>query len=191
MPKAVDETRIFAAAIEEVMARGYDGATTKGIADAAGVNEVTLFRRYGSKARLFERAIATRLVDTPLNRLAFTGDLEADLLAIVQAYLLTNEAHGDIVPMILIEVSRHPELQPSMSVPLRNLQGVIGVIERYQEEGMLSAESPLTTISSLLGPIIIGQMFRRANLSPAVPTIDPKRYVGAFLRGRARQPPGG
>lgn len=187
MPKVVDEARIFAAAIEEVMARGYDGATTREIADAAGVNEVTLFRRYRSKAGLFEQAIASRLVDTPLNRLAYTGDLEADLLAIVRAYLLTNEAHGDIVPMILIEMPRHPELQPSMSAPLRNLRGVIGIIERYQEEGLLSAESPLATISSLLGPIIISQLFRRANLAPPVPAVDPKAYVGAFLRGRAQQ----
>ncbi len=59
MPKVVDETRIFTATMDRLMAHGYDGATTREIAAAAGINEVTLFRRYGSKAGLVERAIAS------------------------------------------------------------------------------------------------------------------------------------
>ncbi len=188
MPKVVDERLIFTVAIDRLMAHGYDGATTRDIADAAGVNEVTIFRRYGSKAGLFEQAIASRLADTPLNHLAYTGDLEADLEAIVRAYLLTNEAHGDIIPMILIEMPRHPDLRISIGVPWRNLQGVIGIVQRYQQEGLLAAESPLATVSSLLGPVMISQMFRRANLQLPVPTIDPKAVVEAFLHGRASQP---
>ncbi len=189
MPKVVDEAGIFAAAIERLMARGYDGATTRDIADAAGVNEVTLFRRYGSKASLFEQAIASRLAETPLSRLAYTGDLEADLLSIVQAYLLTNEAHGDIIPIILIEMPRHPDLRSSMGAPWKNLQGVIGIVQRYQHDGLLGAEHPLSVIGSLLGPVMISQMFRRANLALEAPTVDPKAHVDAFLRGRERHLP--
>ncbi len=188
MPKVVDETRIFTAAIDQLMARGYDGATTRDIADAAGVNEVTLFRRYGSKAGLIEQAIASRLADTPLNRLAYTGDLEADLVSLVRAYLLTNEAHGDIVPLILIEVSRHPDLRSSMEVPWRNLDGVIGIIQRYQRDGLLGQEHPLSVIGSLLGPVMIIQMLRRANLQLEAPIVDPEAHVEAFLRGRERRP---
>jgi AcrR family transcriptional regulator len=188
MPKIVDESRIFKVAIDQLMARGYDGATTRDISAAAGVNEVTLFRRYGSKAGLIEQAIASRLADTPLNRLSYTGDLEADLVSIVRAYLLTNEAHGDIVPVILIEVSRHTDLRSSMGVPWRNLEGTIGIIRRYQEQGRLELESPLTTISSLLGPVMIGQMLRRANLGLEAPVVDPEAHVEAFLRGRERHP---
>jgi AcrR family transcriptional regulator len=188
LPKAVDEGRIFKTAIDRLMAHGYDGATTRAIAEDAGVNEVTLFRRYGSKAGLFEQAIASRLADTPLNQLAYTGDLEADLVAIVRAYLLTNEAHGDIIPMILIEMPRHPDLRTSMGAPWRNLQGAIGILHRYQDEGRLAEEPPLATFSSLLGPVLISQMFRRANLALPAPAVDPTAHVEAFLRGRARRP---
>jgi AcrR family transcriptional regulator len=188
MPKVVDESRVFKVAIDQLMARGYDGATTRDISAAAGINEVTLFRRYGSKAGLIERAIASRLADTPLNRLVYTGDLEADLVSVVRAYLLTNEAHGDIIPIVLIEMPRHPDLRSSMGVPWNNLQGVVGIIQRYQERGRLERESPLTTISSLLGPVMISQMFRRANLELEAPTVDPQAHVEAFLRGRERRP---
>jgi AcrR family transcriptional regulator len=188
LPKLVDESRIFKVAVDQLMARGYDGATTREIAEAAGVNEVTLFRRYGNKAALFEQAIASRLADTPLSQLVYTGDLEADLLSIVRAYLLANEAHGDIIPIILIEASRHPDLRSSMGVPWRNLQGVVGIIQRYQGRGRLERESPLTAISSLLGPVMISQMLRRANLEPEAPMVDPEAHVEAFLRGRERHP---
>ena len=69
---------------------GFEGATTEKIARAAGVNEVTLFRRYGSKARLFDRVIQHELADTPLTSVAFSGDLEADLLAIVKYGSMTQ-----------------------------------------------------------------------------------------------------
>ena len=52
MPKIIDETKIFNATMNFFMSLGYDRATTKEIADIAGVNEVTLFRKYGSKAGL-------------------------------------------------------------------------------------------------------------------------------------------
>jgi len=184
MPKVIDETKIFSAAIDILMSLGYDGATTKEIADIAGVNEVTLFRKYGSKAGLFEKAIEHQLTDTPLNRVAYTGELETDLLAIVRAYIETNETYGDIIPIILIELPRNPDLQGSINTPWNNLQGIIEIIQKYQEQGALKDESPFATISALLGSIMINQMFRHANLNLPVPGIDPQAHVDAFLNGR-------
>lgn len=184
MPKVIDETRIFSAAINILMSLGYDGATTKEIADIAGVNEVTIFRKYGSKAGLFEKAIEQQLADTPLNKLVYTGDLEADLLAIVEAYIETNETYGDIIPIILIELPRNPDLQGSIDTPWKNLEGVIEILQTYQKRGLLKNESPLETISTLLGPIMINQMFRHANLNLPIPTIGLQEHVDSFLYGR-------
>ena len=184
MPKVIDETAIFSAAISILMSLGYHGATTKEIAEIAGVNEVTLFRRYGSKAGLFERAIEHELADTPLNRIDFTGNLEADLMAIVEAYVETNRRYGDIIPIILLELPRNPDLRGSINTPWKNIQGIIKSIESYQERGMLRRESPLATLGALMGPIMINQMFRHADVDLPVPEIDSRAYVDAFLNGR-------
>src|SRR5262245_11917799 len=40
---------------------GFRGATTRRIADEAGVNEVTLFRLFGSKAALIKEACSGRI----------------------------------------------------------------------------------------------------------------------------------
>lgn len=44
--------RILDAATAEFAQKGYSGATTRGIATRAGVNELTLFRHFGSKDEL-------------------------------------------------------------------------------------------------------------------------------------------
>ena len=184
MPKVIDEAKIFSAALDILVSHGYEGATTQKIASIAGVNEVTLFRKYGSKAGLFEKVITHQLSDTPLNKLTYSGDLEADLLAIVEAYIETNELHGNIIPLLLIEMPRYPDLQGSFNTPLKNLQGIIKIIQKYQKQGKLKDESPFACLTALIGPILVSQMIRHANLDLPVPPLDSQVYVDAFLNGR-------
>ena len=49
--------RILEAAKRVYAKHGFRGATTRRIADAAGVNEVTIFRLFGSKSALLEEAV--------------------------------------------------------------------------------------------------------------------------------------
>ena len=58
--RGTDE-RILQATIDAFTKLGYTGMTTDKIAKEASVAEVTLFRKYGSKAALFEKAIETML----------------------------------------------------------------------------------------------------------------------------------
>ena len=48
---------ILAAALRRFSQRGFLGATTRRIAGEAGVAEVTLFRHFGSKEKLFGEVI--------------------------------------------------------------------------------------------------------------------------------------
>jgi AcrR family transcriptional regulator len=184
MPKVIDETKIFSAALDILVSHGYEGATTQKIADIAGVNEVTLFRKYGSKAGLFEKVIEHQLADTPLNNLVYTGNLNSDLLAIVEAYIETNETHGNIIPLLLIEMPRYPDLQGSFNTPWKNIQVIINIIQKYQNQGQLKNESPLACLTALIGPILVSQMLLHANLNLPVPAIDSQAHVEAFLQGR-------
>ena len=49
------------AAAELFSARGYDGASTRDIAEKAGVNVALINRYFGSKAKLFNAAIVPML----------------------------------------------------------------------------------------------------------------------------------
>jgi len=63
--------KIIAAAMAAYAESGFQGATTRRVAEIAGVNEVTIFRNFGSKAALmdealFRRVAALKIVDPPL-----------------------------------------------------------------------------------------------------------------------------
>lgn len=58
-PRSIDEGRILRAAREVFVARGAE-ATTREVADAAGVSQAVLFQRYGTKRRLFFAAMLPR-----------------------------------------------------------------------------------------------------------------------------------
>lgn len=54
--------RVLTAAATLIAERGYGGTTTRAIAEAAGVNEVTIFRRFGTKAGVLA-ALGQRLAE--------------------------------------------------------------------------------------------------------------------------------
>lgn len=184
IPKLTDEPRIFEVVVRLFVLRGYEGATTKEIARTAGVNEATLFRKYGSKAELFERAINHQWSDVPIGKLSYSGDLESDLRSIVDAYLETSRLHGAIVPTLLTELARRRDLESAFNVAWGNIRIVGEIIGTYQSQGLLQEEDPLLTLSALLGPIMVTHMFRRAGLGLPLPEIDTEHHVRSFLDGR-------
>jgi len=80
-----DETRekILTAAAEVMAEYGYARATTRKIAKAAGVNEVTLFRHFGSKRNLLSEMIHRRSALPDLTNIIesqLTGEYRQDLI---------------------------------------------------------------------------------------------------------------
>ena len=76
------------------------------------------------------------------------------------------------------------DVQGSINTPWKNIQGIIKIIQQYQKQGLLKDEPPLASLSALIGPILVSQMLRHANLHLPVPAIDPQAHVEAFLNGR-------
>ena len=64
----VKDEEILKTAMKIIVREGYDGATTKLIADEAGINEVTLFRKFHSKENILQ-AIITQQRDNALQAL--------------------------------------------------------------------------------------------------------------------------
>ena len=70
-------TRIMQAASQLFTKKGYAGTTTRAIAELAGVNEVTLFRHFGTKEKL-AKAIMDQFGGAAIAEnleLRFSGDM--------------------------------------------------------------------------------------------------------------------
>ena len=77
------------AVIDLVAEKGYHGVSTKEIAAAAGVNEVTLFRQFGSKQHLLESAFHHFHYTEEMKKLfgeKLVGELYDDLLRVSRTY---------------------------------------------------------------------------------------------------------
>lgn len=185
MPRAIDETRIFEAVVDLFVSNGFAGTTTKDIAAAAGVNEATLFRRYGSKAKLIELAIDHQWEGVPLTAVTYSGDVEDDLLAIVEAYRETNRMKGEIVAVLLVELARNRELGGAFRLAAENIRALTGILMRHQAEGRLRSQDPTGTLVALIGPLMVHNMFTRSGVGPPPPEIDARAHVRAFLYGHS------
>jgi AcrR family transcriptional regulator len=185
MAKQIDDAEVFTATVDVLLANGYAGATTKTIAKAAGVNEVTLFRKYGSKAQLVTAALLHERAQMVGQGVTFSGDLRADLTAMVRAYAGASQRQSQLMMLIMAEVARYPELRETLQVPFALVSQFGRIIAQYQQAGKLRAGPTLLMVGALLGPVIVNTLLRSAETGLPVPPIDVEAHVDHFLHGYA------
>ena len=178
---------IFAATLRLIGEHGLHGATTRAIADEAGVNEVTLFRKFGSKAGLVRAAIEARFSSFEATSLTYTGDVEADLVRLVTGYRDFLEELGPVARSLLTELPFVEEVAAATTTLRGVIADVTALIGRYQDEGILQPEPTATLIPALFGPIVLPVITRDfAIIDQGDPSnFDPARHVARFLHGRA------
>lgn len=185
MPKVIDDEKIFNAVMQTIIERGYAGATTKVLADAASMSEVTLFRKFGSKSELVKRAIQALVERTDFESATrYTGDVHADLIRVLQAYQGSVVMHEKFFASLFSEISHNPELADSFSQPLALFRSIGELLSRYQKDGLLRKEHPSHAVASLLGPLVYTAMMRNSMPGNAIPPIDLEEHIGRYLEGR-------
>ncbi|HTR45050.1 MAG TPA: TetR/AcrR family transcriptional regulator [Thermodesulfovibrionales bacterium] len=104
--------RILEAGLRTFSKKGYLGATTREIAREAGIAEVTLFRHFPSKEKLFEEVISTHSFLPTLKGLlseVSTMSFEAALTLIALRFLDTLNLRKDMIRIMHSEMQRYPE----------------------------------------------------------------------------------
>lgn len=187
MPRIISDTQILDAALDVIAQHGYAGATTRQIAAAAGINEVTLFRRFGSKQKLLMAVVEQEAKNFATSGVDYTGDLEADLLRVVRFYQELVQHRGRMIAMLMNEVPRQPELLEIMQTPFTIVGKILAMIERYQEEGKLVQEPPMNAFIGLVGPLFMGGVLGSLQLGLFDVSRDPVAHVQRYLQGHAAQ----
>lgn len=183
MAKSVSDQQILDAAIQTMIEYGYSGATTRQIAEAAGVNEVTLFRRFGSKKNMLLASIEKQVEEFESEALRFTGDVEADLTRIVHLHSRYAEEKGKLFPVLMAELPRQPELAEVLQKPLTVMLKMMHIIEQHQDAGNLIHEDPAHTLASLLGPLILTKMMIEVHGPELIRPIDTHKHLQTYLKG--------
>lgn len=148
--------KILDATIALVSQKGYLGATTREIAQGAGVTELTLFRHFGTKEKLFEACLNRNTFLPTLKELL--PDLEdmsyEDALRTVgRSFLLSLKARKPIVKIMQAEMCRYPEKMRKMSGTFFDemLGTLAGYFTARQRKGELRSFPPEVAARMFLG----------------------------------------
>jgi AcrR family transcriptional regulator len=178
---------LLQAGLSVLAERGFRGATTRLIAERAGVAELTLFRHFGSKVALLREAV--RSLPSSASPLLTTShpsdDVALDLRTLLQSYVEVLRYKDGLVLRLLPDLIRHPELVPERPNPgvANAIAGVLSVFRHHQAAGRLStAEPPEVMALAFIGPLFAWFLVDRV-FGVTVP-LDPDRYVDGFLLGR-------
>jgi len=176
-------TRLLQAALELVAEQGYRGATTRAIAERAGVAEITLFRHFRTKADLVAEAV--RWATEALGDLsqAPSDDLEHDLVTLARTYHRLIQSRRGVVLKLFPELGRHPELgRRFREVMGERMRGVFALFAYHQQAGRLKREPPASAALAFLGPLFAGSLL--SELVRIETPFDAETYVLHYLEGR-------
>jgi len=149
------DIRILQAAATIFSEQGYARATTRAIATAAGVNEVTLFRHFGKKENLLA-AVIDRYADLPgligQMQAQLTGEYRQDLLTFGHLFVQMLLARREAVRLMLCEVDHFPELGELLAQNPRRLRQMLsGYLQNQIAQGRVRPLPPETMAQAFWG----------------------------------------
>jgi AcrR family transcriptional regulator len=166
---------------------GYRGATTRRIAVEAGVNEITLFRHFGSKDALIREAILRAGPGTVPDILP---DLPRDPFREVRdwarAHIAQLRERRSLIRTSMGEIEEHPGLfSAENSPPALAAKALCRYLRGLREAGLAKAPFDEAAASAML----LGVLFADAMGRDIMPDMYPKdpdqaveQYVRLFLR---------
>ena len=180
--------RILEAAARVYAEHGFRGATTRRIAHEAGVNEVTLFRIFGSKAALITEALASGALADPRPALPEEPeDPERELTRWAAAHLEHLRDVRSLIVKTLSELEERPELaECAKQGPMCSYQLIRDYLGRLKARGFVDANLDVEAVA----PILLGTLFADAVGREFLPELHPIPveeaavvYTRHFLRG--------
>jgi AcrR family transcriptional regulator len=128
------------------------------IAEAAGVNEVTLFRQFGSKSGIVEALVQQRvpLVDKVIAFIQSeaTWDLQTDLTRMGELHVELVSKNLNLIITLLQERSEDESVQRTVSLlPNRLKTALIGYFREMQRRGRMVETDPERAAVFLMAPL--------------------------------------
>lgn len=160
------ENKILKASLRLFSMHGYSEVTTKKIAREAGLNEVTIFRKFGSKSNLFQQVITNYLKEGNVIKYLkkeLTGTFEKDIMIYAKnfyLFLLNNES------FYKIKIKQADEKTLKFNNPLKYKIFFVEYLEEKKENNEFIGNPEITAISlvSFIMGIFTFQMFNKVML---------------------------
>ena len=179
--------RILDAAKRVYAQHGFRGATTRLIAIEAGVNEVTLFRTFGSKAALFEALMQDHVAQSPIPPLPDNPeDPQREMTDWVKAVLGHMRENRALIRTSFGEIEERPEAAVCMCEgPNCAAMILTDYVLRLQSMGLADRDGDIATAVTMLMSSMFGDAISRDVMPSAFPQpaeSAAEKYVHIFMR---------
>ena len=179
--------RILDAAKRVYAQHGFRGATTRLIAIEADVNEVTLFRTFGSKAALFETLMQVHNAQTPVPPLPEEPvDPVAELTEWVRRVLSHLRENRALIRTSIGEAEDRPGAATTMCEGPSCAGRILSdYMRRLQAHGMADQGVDVETIRAMLLSAMFGDAICREVMAGVFPEPESEaasKYVGIIAR---------
>jgi len=167
-------TRLLEVAARIYADVGYLGTTTRRIAEEAGLNEVTLFRQFGSKDALLREAIeqAARHSRASLN--ADAADPIPELHRWARTCIHRFYHHQKLIRQILGDTVQRPEIAPRICEdPSDEMTQLVGFLTALEQRGIFHVGDPALLqggAAMLVHSLLSNALWR--DLVPEIPALD-------------------
>jgi AcrR family transcriptional regulator len=188
----ISRQKLLEAAAKVFAESGFRGATTRRIAEAAGVNEVTLFRQFGSKSQLMCAAIESLHPEAGLRLPDDPGDVERELVRWAEAHLESMRRLRHVIRKTMAELDEHPEMSAIVceaKTPYFN--ALVAYATKVRRPTTAAARDEVQTACAML----MSSLFADAIGRDLVPTTYPspagtaaRKYVKTFLKVLGESP---
>jgi len=186
--------RILDAAMKLFSEQGFDGTSTRQIAEAAEINEALIFRHFKTKEDLYWSVLEDRIERRGRNRrirqaLESGGGTRDVLVSIAEALLDRTADDAAVTRLLFYSALRNPELSDRFfqTYAHQKFELLAEFIERKIFDGELRAVEPMVAARSFMGMIIyhylVQELFGGGRLKSLEPRELAEEVVDLFLGG--------
>lgn len=147
------------AVMSELAEVGYGRLSIEAVARRAGVGKTAIYRRWSNKLEMVMEiisAVAERKVPLP-DTGSFAGDLQVLLLIVSTA--LKHRMASQIIPDLMAEAARNPQIAETLQRALRTHQQAVG--EKLIGQAVARGELPEGTDPDVAVDLILGPLYWR------------------------------
>ncbi len=171
--------------------QGYEGTTTRQIAEAADVNEAIIFRHFSTKEDLYwaviEDQCRMRAGREKLEQALGSGQTDEQIFTSIASEFLSRDA---TLPRLLLfsALERHEVSQRFFKVHVASYYEILGdYIRRRIEDGAFRDVDPILAARSFFGMLVyhfqVQELFGAKHLHDIELEHAAKTFVGIWLKG--------
>jgi AcrR family transcriptional regulator len=169
--------RIFAEA-------GYHGTTTRRVAQEAGINEVTLFRHFGTKEALIQQALSSAGVRRRPTLDPNAADPAEELHRWSIAVFHYFYGHRNLIRRLMADLVERPEIAPNFCEDSnREHAQLTRYLEQLKQRGAAAPDlNSEAAAGTLLGALFADALWRDHVEEPSTADDSVRHYVDFCLR---------